>query len=173
MTIQQGSDISSVAGGSVAANKSTRKALYSWELSGDKKLSRKPLELPTGTYLPCESFGLYTKQIFGAQHSGDAYQDDKLEGKYVDVQFVLTEDELLTLQSRIRRAHAETLANARTKNSAQLNSYKLKDPASIRSSAPFVDSQRSYMETYRPVQRDKWVDKQGFRPTNPMKHLVK
>ena len=65
--------------------------------------------------------------------------------QFVDVQFILTDEELMTYQSRIRRARAELLAQSRTKSSMQLNAYKLRDPPSMRSTAPYVDPQSKYI----------------------------
>ena len=54
----------------------------------------------------------------------------------------------MTYQSRIRRAQAETLTRSRTKSSMQLNAYKMRDPPSMRSAAPYVDPQSKCISKY-------------------------
>lgn len=144
-----------------------KKALYEWEISTDKNKTRKPLQLDHGVFLPCSEFGLYTAETTQGKNEDEITKDTK----YVDLQFVLTDEELMTLESRVRKAHAETLSRDRTKQSSQLNSYKQYDAPSMRTQAPYVDPDRNSSNTYRQLQKDKWVDKIGFRPTNPLKSI--
>jgi hypothetical protein len=71
---------------------------------------------------------------------------------------ILTPDEMMTLINRQRGFRAEA------KHSERFSEKKARDPPSVMSSTPYVDVSRLQKEIYRPLKKDQWVDKSGFKP---------
>ena len=116
-------------------------SIYAWE-DNNERPERIPLEICEVVFIPSKQVGFYNRE-----------DTDQLPEKHVDVQIVVSAEELTTLAARKKAASARALA-AKQGSTGQ--------PPSLHSSTPYVDPRRIHKDLLRPTNPDKWISADGL-----------
>jgi hypothetical protein len=118
--------------------------IYAWEDSSEKP-SRNSIEVNGVSFDPTPVTGFYTRAM------GRKEAEYMISDKFIDVQIILTQEELTTLAARkkINRPDAKLF---RSQAAA----------TSVHSSTPYVDPRRIKHDMLRPSHPDRWLGSDAF-----------
>jgi hypothetical protein len=122
-----------------------------------------------GSFIPCNSNGIYmsiddiTLQTNNDDDESEQYiiQPIQQSNEYIDIQIILTPQELESYAARRKATRAELKHSQRFLNDKMKHISK----SSVIASTPYVDPKRIQKEIYRPAQPQKWIDANGFKVT--------
>lgn len=118
--------------------------IYNWE-DGSVKSARHNVEINGICFEPTQVAGFYNRRMTREE------AEDLVSDKYIDVQIVLTQEELTTLAARKKVDRQDTKL------------FKSQAAAtSVHSSVPYVDPRRIRQDMLRPGHPDRWLGMQGF-----------
>lgn len=132
-----------------AANRSLRSPnsqakIYAWE-DREGKPPRSSFEVCGAVFDPSSQSGFYSRRL-AREEMEDFYSD-----KFIDMQIILTQEELTTLAARIKvdRQDVKLLKNQAASTS-------------VHTSVPYIDPTRIKQDMLRPGHPDRWLGMQSF-----------
>jgi hypothetical protein len=118
--------------------------IYAWE-ERSEKVVREVIEMHGAVFEPTQVKGLYNRQMNREE------EEEFLSDKYIDVQIILTQDEIATLAARKRVERPDKKL------------FKSECAAtSVHTSTPYVDPSRIRRDMFRPGHPDRWLGGTGF-----------
>eukprot|EP01031_Cornospumella_fuschlensis_P033707 gene33707-40780_t len=138
--------------GKSTPGKSTNKAgslspgqIYAWEERSEKPVLRDTIELNGVTFDPSPVTGLYSRRMDRGEES------ELVSDRFIDVQIVLTQEELATLAARKKAQKPQTKLFKNQQAST-----------SVHTAVPYIDPSRIKRDMLRPGHPDRWLGSESF-----------
>ncbi|RYG70420.1 hypothetical protein EON64_00205 [archaeon] len=119
--------------------------IYAWEERSEKPLPRDSMDLNGVTFDPSPVTGLYSRHMTRGEEA------ELMSDRFIDVQIVLTQEELATLAARKKAHKPQTKL---FKNQAA--------SSSVHTAVPYIDPSRIKRDMLRPGHPDRWLGSESF-----------